>query len=107
MDLASELRSNHPNALVLISNLLSRKDDLNDTCTRANVVLNSQFASTIHHPDILPQNHLYDDRHLNRYRVKGEALTGTQLFSKSLYCKVTNNQPDELLLKNSRRWSKS
>ena len=107
MDLASELRSSHPNAVVHISNLLPRKDGLNDACTRANEVLNSQFASTIRHPDILSQNHLYDDRHLNRYRMKGEALTGTQLFSKSLYCRITNSQPDELLLRNSRRWSKS
>jgi hypothetical protein len=77
---------------VFVSEILPRGDHQSGVDI-ANDILR-RAGPTIRHPDIAIQ-HLYDKKHLDRYRTGNNPLTGTQLLAKDVYRAMRNCDPTQ------------
>ena len=89
------------NCDVLLSEIIPRGDHLNNQVIKINRELQYHLANSvvqkISHNNLNP-SHLYDDRHLRRNKVDGEALSGVQVLAQNIFeAVVYNGQPmDEI-----------
>ena len=97
--LSSDIQKLH-RCNVYVSEVLPRGDM---EVTQVNSSLRQRTRSTIPHHDIT-NRHLHDPKHLNRYRIDQDSLSGSQLFARDLYKAVQRDDPARELLDASRRW---
>ena len=96
-------------ATVHLSLLTPRSDELGAAALETNKILAAQVGEwpsnmrVVAHPT-LSTRHLRDTKHLNRYRVGGDELAGTQMFAGDIYKSVNGVYPSQVILKNSRKW---
>ena len=89
---------------VFLSDITSRKDQYHQDVEMINHDLNGLLRNSnikrVKHSNIKSQ-HLHDDRHLKRNRNQGEAMSGVQLFCKSIYKTMTQKTIEMELIKKS------
>ena len=89
---------------VFLSDITSRKDQYHQDVEMINHDLNGLLRNInikrVKHSNIKSQ-HLHDDRHLKRNRNQGEAMSGVQLFCKSIYKTMTQKTIEMELIKKS------
>ena len=93
---------------VHVSQLTSRNDRFSKEALRANELIEAQSqllegVQLIKHPHLSPR-HVYDDKHLDRYRCGQDELSATQIFSIDLFKGVYGMAPPTQIVKSSRRW---
>ena len=97
---------------VHVSKLLPRNDSYSGAAVQVNNLLSDKIQSfpnsicLIAHENI-EIRHLRDAKHLQRYHVGNDKLTGSQLFTQNLYQSINNECPPADLLNKSRRWYRS
>ena len=105
----AEVAASSTGAMVHLSQLTPRKDELGMNALETNKILASQVnrwpsnVRMVTHPE-LSTRHLRDAKHLNRYRVDSDIFAGSQLFSADLYKAVNGNYPSNDIMRSSKKW---
>ena len=96
ISLAEQININYKCPVIILEVLVRRPNSygisLNDKVDAANELLRGSRFSTISHSDV-HEEHLYDEKHLNRNTRGNQHLAGSQIFAKNLYKALYESSP--------------